>query len=224
MRAREGEGEGKKERGGLREGKRERGRGRGGEISPEIRVSAEAAPPPRARRAPSSGHPPQPRDKSRFVYCFRFTLSVLINARGLYSAAIGISGSGPRGGCRRWRRYAHDAADSLDPSCLAASANAWPPTAAAAAPSRGWRAAAAPAGRPLRLDGYKYPHLRTRRHHHRRERERERKREREREREEVPLPPRPLDKKMKPSDEEENPAAYATAITPLIVCNSSLKL
>ena len=46
MRAREGEGEGKKERGGLREGKRERGRGRGGEI--EIRVSAEAAP-PRAR-------------------------------------------------------------------------------------------------------------------------------------------------------------------------------
>jgi hypothetical protein len=48
MRAREGEGEGKKERGGLREGKRERGRGRGGEISPEIRVSAEAAP-PRAR-------------------------------------------------------------------------------------------------------------------------------------------------------------------------------
>ena len=81
-------------------------------------------------------------------------------------------------------------------------------------------------------------HLRSRRRHHRREREREteteteRETEREREREtetereteKEKVPPRSRRPDKIESDEGENLAAYAKPITPLIVCNSVLKL
>jgi hypothetical protein len=77
-------------------------------------------------------------------------------------------------------------------------------------------------------------HLRSRRRHHRRERERETEREREREteteterereteteREKVPPRSRRPDK----IESDEGEKSYAKPITPLIVCNSVLKL
>ena len=79
-------------------------------------------------------------------------------------------------------------------------------------------------------------HLRSRRRHHRRERERETEREREREKEteterereteteREKVPPRSRRPDKIESDEGENLAAYAKPTTPLIVCNSVLKL